>query len=88
MRLLVGDRPLTLVCATGCEFDLSVGRRRVVEAVIVGRRAALDTVLEGAKAAGLIIRVQDAEAGWAERAPNSARRSMAVDVELTDIILR
>lgn len=52
--------------------------------MIVGRRAALATVLEAVKAAGLTVRAQDSEMG-VNRAPRRARRSMFVDVELTDI---
>lgn len=85
VRLLVGDKPFIPVCAAGCEFGRTVGRRRVSEAVIVGRRAALDTVLDGLNAAGLMVRLQDSETGWANRAPIRARRSMVVDVELIDI---
>jgi hypothetical protein len=54
--------------------------------VSVGRRAALDTLLDGANAAGLMVRLHDSEMG-ARRAPKNARRSMAVDDVLTDILL-
>lgn len=83
VRLLVGDSPFTPVAATGCWFGLSVGRRRVSEAVMVGRRAALDTLLQGLKTAGLI----DLEMGLETRALERARRNMFVDVELTDILV-
>jgi hypothetical protein len=82
VRLLVGDGPFTPVAATGCWFGLSVGRRRVSEAVMVGRRAALDTFLQGLKTAGLM----DLEKEFETRALESARRIMVVDVELTDIL--
>lgn len=45
---------------------------------------ALATVLEGVKTAGLTVRAQDSETD-VNREPRSARRSMFVDVELTDI---
>lgn len=82
VRLLVGDMPLT-PAAAGCWYGLTVGRRRVSEAVRVGRRAALDTFLQGPNTAGRI----DLEIGAATRALVIARRSMFVDVELTDIFV-
>lgn len=83
VRLLDGD-PTTPLWAMGCWYGRTVGRRRVSEAVSVGRRVALATVLEGAKTAGLTVRAQDSETD-VNREPRSARRSMFVDVELTDI---
>lgn len=54
--------------------------------MIVGRRAALATVLKGAKVAGrgLTVRAQESETG-VNRPARRARRSIIVDVELTDI---
>jgi hypothetical protein len=81
VRLLVGDKPLTPFCTTGCWCGRTVGRRRVSEAVRVGRREALDTFRYVFNAAGLSV----SETGVVNRAPASARRSMLVDVALTDM---
>lgn len=51
----------------------------------MGSRAALDTLLDGANAAGLMVRLETSETE-PRRAPANARRSIVVDVELTDIL--
>lgn len=52
--------------------------------MIVGSRAALETVLEALVAAGQMVRLVS-ETKVAKRALRSARRSIAVEVELTDM---
>ena len=51
----------------------------------VGRREALDTFRYALNAAGRTVRVQASETGVVNRAVARARRSMLVDVVLTDI---
>lgn len=51
----------------------------------VGRRDALDTFRYALNAAGRTVLVQGSETGVVNRAPARARRSMLVDVMLTDI---
>lgn len=53
----------------------------------MGIRAALDTFLDELNAAGLTVRLQASETGVVNRAPQSARRRMFVDVELTDMLI-
>ena len=52
----------------------------------IGRREALDTFRYALNAAGRTVRVQASETGVVNRAVARARRSMLVDVVLTDIL--
>ena len=82
LRLLIGERLFAPPWAKDRSFGLTVGRRRVSEAVIVGRRDEFDNVLYEPKKAGRV--------AWEIGANNlplaSERRIALEDVETIDIL--